>query len=201
MKNLLYKFLILFLSLITLSCNVDDDDGTDSELPEITTEGAHTFGCKIDGQVFLPKNGESCFACGPRTKLRLQYFKTGDTYQLGIIARNNISGDVLISLDLYLNEPLEVGVYELAESYIASIDKTWPNAVSSIQREIRGEYINSTFGTNSEVTGTLEITEIKLGEGGFIAGIFEFQGVNQQGRIMNFTDGRFDILVYYTNLF
>ena len=77
-------------------------------------------------------------------------------------------------LDLYHDEPLAVGVYELSESYIASIDKTWPNAATNINRRINGENINSSFGTNSEITGTLEILKYNPTER-FIAGFFNFR--------------------------
>ena len=195
MKNFYSKILILVLSIIVIGCGIDDDDGTNSSLPEITSEGAYTFGCKIDGQVFLPKNGKRCLSCGSPNPLRLSYShdREYDQYQLRINAYNNINGDVDISLALYLDEPLEERVYELSESYIPSIDKIWPNASSSIYREINGENINSYFRTTPEITGTIEIIEINER---FIAGIFEFQAVNQQGEIMNFSDGRFDIRIY-----
>ncbi|MCM4158159.1 hypothetical protein [Gramella sp. AN32] len=200
MKNLFPKILIISFTLLIISCNVDDDDGTSSDLPEITTEGANTFGCNINGQVFLPRDGSTCnFSCGASRK-RLSYFKNDDIYQLGITAMNNINGDIRISINLYLEEPLKEQVYELSENYIASIDKIWPNASGCINSTISSRIINSCFGTNSNITGTLEILEINQTEH-FIAGIFEFQAINQQGEIVNFTDGRFDMLVYYSNLF
>ena len=195
MKLSYLKILILiFLPILILGCNVDDDDGTGDTLPPVTTQGASTFGCKINGQVFLPKM-ESCFLCGRTEKMRLSYFQSGDTYQLGINAYNDINGDVSMHLDLYLDEPLAVGVYELSESYIASIDRTWPNAAININRKINNEIINSSFGTNSEMTGTLEILEYNITER-FIAGVFEFQAINQQGKIVEISEGRFDMRIH-----
>ncbi|MCH4824567.1 DUF6252 family protein [Gramella lutea] len=197
MKTFYSKILILVLSLIIFSCSTNDDDGTNSDLPEITSEGAYTFGCKINGQVFLPKNDQGCLNCGSPNPLRLGYSqdRENDEYHLSVIARNDINGDASINLDLYLDEPLEERVYDLSESYIPSIDRTWPNASSSIYREISGETINSYFKTTSEVTGTLEIIEINESER-FIAGIFQFQAINEEGKVLNFTDGRFDIRIY-----
>ena len=194
--NIISKLLVLFMFLLMSGCSVDDDDGTGSDLPAITSEGLYTFGCKINGQVFLPRNGQWCLACGPREPLRLSYFQDREgQYRLGINASNNINGDVHISLDLYLYEPLEERVYELSEVYISSVDKMRPNAVGCIYRDISGEKINSCFGTTSEVTGTLEIIEMN-DEERFIAGVFVFQGIDQEGNIMNFSDGRFDIRIY-----
>ena len=198
MKIFFSQILIFFLSLLIFSCSGDEDDGTSSELPPITSEGLYTFGCKINGQVFVPKNGDGwCLDCGPQMPLRLNYFQEGGDgqYILGIHASNNINGDVRIYLNLYLDEPLEEKVYELSESHVASIDKIKANASACIYRKISGEEINSCFVTTSDVTGTLEILEINDVER-FVAGVFQFQGINQQGEIVNFTDGRFDIRMY-----
>lgn len=51
-------------------------------------------------------------------------------------------------------------MYELSESYIASIDKIWPNSSSNINKEISDEYISSSFATNLENTGTLIQNEL-----------------------------------------
>lgn len=53
MKKLIYIFIILLLN----SCDFDIAGISDSEaeLPEITTTGEDTFGCKINGSVFVPK--------------------------------------------------------------------------------------------------------------------------------------------------
>ena len=50
MKKLIPLILITFL----FSCTYDDDD-TNNSLPAITSEGKNTFGCKINGETFLPK--------------------------------------------------------------------------------------------------------------------------------------------------
>ena len=48
-------YLLLFSSLLLNSkCKKDNEP----QLPPETTTGAMTFGCKIDGKVFLPKGGD-----------------------------------------------------------------------------------------------------------------------------------------------
>lgn len=199
MKKIYFKLWFLFLLFSMFSCSPNDDDGTSSELPEITSEGAYTFGCLINGQVFLPRNGEWCLNCGSSLPWRLTYNKDVEQYHFGIWASNNINGDVRISINLNLDEPLEERVYELSESYVASIDKIKPNATGCIYRKISGEEINSCFETTIDVTGSIEISEINESER-YIAGVFEFQAINGEGEIVNFTDGRFDLEVL-TNLF
>ena len=44
----------MIITFCFVSCE-NTDDGTSSVLPDITTEGKNTFGCKIDGQIFIPK--------------------------------------------------------------------------------------------------------------------------------------------------
>jgi hypothetical protein len=54
MKGQHVLFLLFFSSLLLNSkCRKDNEP----QLPPETTTGAMTFGCKIDGKVFLPKSG------------------------------------------------------------------------------------------------------------------------------------------------
>ncbi len=56
MKNLNYSVAaVLLLLLLTASqCKKHNDE---PQLPPITTTGAMTFGCKINGKVFVPRDG------------------------------------------------------------------------------------------------------------------------------------------------
>jgi hypothetical protein len=60
MKNNLSKFLIYIFSctLLSLSCKKE-------KLPKATQEGKNTFGCKIDGKVFLPTKSSGLFGSPP----------------------------------------------------------------------------------------------------------------------------------------
>ncbi len=49
---------LLWLLFLGASCNNNDDDGSTNpsdQLPPATEVGAQTFGCLVDGEVFLPK--------------------------------------------------------------------------------------------------------------------------------------------------
>ena len=54
MKKLIYSLIILSV-LLFVSCS-NDNYGTNDNLPQITNLGKNTFGCKINGEVFLPKS-------------------------------------------------------------------------------------------------------------------------------------------------
>jgi hypothetical protein len=50
MKKYLF-FLLILLSLTSVKCSKQSQE---DQLPPITTTGANTFGCKVDGKVWLP---------------------------------------------------------------------------------------------------------------------------------------------------
>ena len=86
--------------------------------------------------------------------------------------------------------------YERFENDVYIVEFPSPH---HIYRKINGVEISSCFETTTDVTGTLKIIEINKSNR-FIAGIFEFQAINQKGKIVDFTEGRFDLQVL-TNLF
>jgi len=51
-----HTFLVL-LTTLSLSCCNNDDNTSQDQLPPITTTGANTAGCIINGKVLIPKNG------------------------------------------------------------------------------------------------------------------------------------------------
>lgn len=60
MKQKILFYLFLLIGMISLnSCSKDDDEPLtpEQQLPPITTTGANTFGCLIDGVLFVPRNG------------------------------------------------------------------------------------------------------------------------------------------------
>ena len=55
MKNLF--FIAMFICFLN-SCSKDDGSETPADtLPPITTNGANTAGCVINGKIIIPKNG------------------------------------------------------------------------------------------------------------------------------------------------
>ena len=53
------KTTAFFLSILftLFSCTKDKETETQDQLPPITTTGANTAGCIINGKVLIPKNG------------------------------------------------------------------------------------------------------------------------------------------------
>ncbi|MBA3675303.1 MAG: hypothetical protein H0W75_10195, partial [Chitinophagaceae bacterium] len=55
-NNFIYISLFIFYIFLTAASCKKPRNNTD-ELPPETTTGAMTFGCKVNGQVFVPKDG------------------------------------------------------------------------------------------------------------------------------------------------
>ncbi len=81
------KTLITILTIVSLaflsSCDLFGDD---PELPPITTEGKGTFGCLVNGKLFLP-NAPLGYGSGVRAEL----FANDTINALNIYASNNVA--------------------------------------------------------------------------------------------------------------
>ncbi len=71
MKNI--KFILTAIAVISLftfsQCKKNKNE--EPQLPPETTTGANTFGCKVNGKVFVPKDGRG------RPGLYVQYVNLG----------------------------------------------------------------------------------------------------------------------------
>ena len=71
-KNVTMKQLLLFaLSFVLISNSCKKKKDEEPQLPPETTTGAYTFGCKVNGRVFVPRSG------GGRPGLFAQYVNLG----------------------------------------------------------------------------------------------------------------------------
>lgn len=182
MKNLLF---LLTVTLTLSCCNKNDDDQPPTnpidQLPPATQTGAQTFGCLINGEVFVPpifgNNAPSAF-----------YQLLNGTYTLGISGRSNANGGIKsiiiggidipsINETTYALESLNSGVF-----------------YSLYDFENEGDSV--TYYTNEDLPGILTITnfdQINF----IISGTFEFTILDNDGNEINITNGRFDM--NYTN--
>jgi hypothetical protein len=62
--KLLHGFSILLVTIICFT-TCKKDDAQPAELPAATTTGAMTFGCKINGQIFVPRDGNGKSGLNP----------------------------------------------------------------------------------------------------------------------------------------
>lgn len=188
--------------LFLFSCEANDDDGTTSSLPNLTTEGKNTFGCKINEQIFLPRDAGGLNLNDPVPILKALYVYSEydfNGYRLSIFADNEILRKSIRIEMTGSQTPLEEGgIYPIIIEENDNIHATYDFWGKPVYNEdgtgFQPVYV---YYTNNEVSGELEIVKLdsvkKIISGKFW---FDCQEVNS-GEISKIREGRFDIT--YTN--
>lgn len=169
------RFLSLLGLLLCLAqCRKKDPS---PQLPPESTTGAMTFGCKIDGRVFVPRDYYT------RTGLYVQYVNLGSGkgggYYLNIPATNWASKEidaVRISTDSLLVQE--------GKTYVFSTGKGSAHA----------EYDSGpVYKKRDQDAGELTITRFDAQQG-ILSGRFDFVGTDKAtGQQVKVTEGRFDV--------
>lgn len=189
MKNLLFLFLILQLTLF--SCSKDDNKSQKpiDQLPPATQTGANTAGCLVNGEAFLPK-GTSLG--GPILSCFYQQNQYG--YHLGLSIVNKT-----FDIDKVIN--VAANPSQLVENTTYSLIDIKDNSVSYISNF--GEYtiysnVSSpiSFETTNTVTGELKITKLDTQQR-IISGTFWYDAINTNNEKVQVREGRFDM--HYVN--
>jgi hypothetical protein len=174
MKNII----ILFILTFTLSCCNKDDAPKPiilpvQLLPPATQTGANTFGCLLDGQVFLPGNGSNPLDC--------VYQNIGGDYFFTLQANKRDSNSVLIGLALTTQrrQLLQNNIYSLIDINDGNVS---------------GNYSFGTlyFNTNQTETGQLTITKLDL-TNQIVSGTFWYDVKDANGVVHQIREGRFDM--------
>ena len=114
-------FYLIFLVPLLFVASCKENDISPDTLPPITQEGLNTFGCYIDGELLVPKDGKPGFGSGRTAKgLKIYYRKDSLTNSLkppyfAILASNYIDnkGDLIY---IYIPSLTTVGDYNINES-------------------------------------------------------------------------------------
>ena len=177
MKPISCLFILLIAVLsITLQCKKKKEE---PQLPPATTSGEMIFGCKINGEIFVPRDGNG------KPGLYVQYVNLGDVpdggWHLNIPAYNyKTKRGVSIETDSLLLEEGKTYEYKTTRGtansfYIEDI----PNGVD-------------VYPKLDEETGSLHVTRFdRINR--ILSGTFSFVGTNSTGKKVNVTEGRFDI--------
>ena len=165
---------IVFFSLILLiisSCSKADCDNPLDCLPEKTTNGENTFGCIVEGGVFTP----SSTGMGG-SGLDVYYKNTDDIESLSISAINHKKDNAIY---LVIIDDIEADhTYQLSSSKDDSYGLFSENL--------------SYYETFRESSGSVTINKFDR-ENGIISGEFNFSAKNDSGKIVEVTQGRFDL--------
>ena len=181
--NLAYITTALLLSTLisASSCKKDNSPATEEQLPPETQTGANTFGCKVDGKIYTA-SGKASFL-GSQT---VSYAFYSDT-SLSISATNS-------NTKFYLS---------IAVKYNGSVGlhftTSYPNEglfIDNSNGTIPGNY--NSYSTDSLLKGRINIKYFNgnispLQVGSIVAGVFEMEAKNANGKVIKITEGRFDI--------
>lgn len=175
MKHLLFIFLLPLL--INASCKktvTPPPPPVTEQLPPATQEGKHTFGCLINGNVWVPYKTDFS------RKLEVWYDPYYHLGTLRIIAERR-KGTIDESITIATDTLSSIGSYSLA-------DKKGRLSFYNNTKQC----IYNDFENDVTKTGTLIITKLDL-QRGIISGTFEFTLMKPGCDTIKATQGRFDI--------
>lgn len=167
-------------SLIFASCKKEKTD--EEQLPTITQTGANTFGCLVNGKIYIPKGFEQNNA---NFKVLVDPNFNDGTIDVRVF---KIDGNTNLKLNFGSDSAKAVGYYEVNKRNDFSFRIFNTNS---------GNLVCETpysFGMLSSKSGFIKITRYDLANG-IISGEFEFHFSNPAcglGEPIHITQGRFD---------
>lgn len=169
------RFLILFaFASIFATCKKDHED----TLPPATQTGANTFGCKINGKVFVPKGSSGTGTANPHVQYDLDL--NGQPYLF--IETFQYPTDINSGIKIGFNVLNHLGFYSLSDTFSFLVGSpTGSNNCGGISNN------PSNYKMGGGVVTRLDIPNH------IISGTFDFKYKTQQCDTVFITDGRFDI--------
>lgn len=152
------------------------------KLPKKTQTGADTFGCLIDDTAFVPHVPWSFWP--PHTDSEEAFYSydfNTNTNIFSIHTYHEGSG-WSSSMNFELNQ------IDLAEKTYVISDQTLPECFGVGYKRDYNDY----YTTNSNVTGELNISHFDP-VNNIVSGTFWFDAINQDGKIIQVREGRFDL--------
>ncbi len=161
--------------VIICSCSNDEDEST-LRLPDITQEGLNTFGCLVNGELFIPSYKIDLLS----SNFSATY---SEDFDVLIISARNIedqSIDKNINITIKIDEGVKKYIYEESNSERLIYYNNTPTCFAY--------YMN--YEIQESFVEVLHLDE----ELDIISGIFEFVGVDTLCQdTIYITDGRFDV--------
>ncbi len=190
-----YNIFALVLLILLSGCKSCKKELTTADLiaqlPPETQTGANTFGCLIDGVSFVP-TGTGSFTYpdypvigGYRGALPPVYYNRTNVY---ISARQPY-----LSIDLYIRNVDKIGIYQLNFDTNAFPNAFYPQNYGNYTYATATTREQECITKSSTYTGKVEITRADT-VNRIVSGKFSFKAINTAtGKIVDITDGRFDI--------
>jgi hypothetical protein len=170
---------LLSVAALLLLTTCKKDDG----LPPETQEGKNTFGCKVNGKVWIPNGGPGFMGAKP---IEGGFYGISST-QIGIYIRAHAKDGSMVHI--YLND-YKPGIYGLTQTTNILPFSSYPKdyALYAISE---GNY----FTTNSKTHGIITVVRSGPNIDGIVSGTFSFDASNNTSQTVEVTEGRFDINV------
>lgn len=173
-KSLLQVFFLAFLLFCLDGCFLFPDSSTKETLPPATQTGANTFGCYVNGKVWLPKGN-----VGP-SNLDSSYDPTFDSGTFDIATYRILSEQNQQYIYIFMTNLNKAGSYKLDNIKVGS---------ATFDYSTQCNYDRDSLVYRN---GFLEITKFDLSKG-IISGTFEFTLHKQNCDTLKITQGRFDM--------
>jgi hypothetical protein len=194
MKKILLPLFFLFF----LGCSKDENNDPFAGLPPETQTGANTFGCLIDGKLFLPRNGNNSMVF-PLSGVNLWggYPNSLDYFEIEVIDYKSIETNSLL---LHLHDIANTGIGEFTinesngEDNIDGLDHFYLHC--TLYDKNTNTYQKYVSFENS---GKVKINKIYIsnvnGIGNIVSGTFycKLRNINNTSDTREITNGRFDI--------
>ncbi len=181
------KYTIIAITILLLTIPSCKKTNIEDQLPPETHEGNFTFGCKVDGKIYTASGKDGGIGLfGPRTHVNY-YLNASDS--VIIISAENFSANPNFSFDLTIHF-LRTNETCLMKAY--PYNGIFNNHISDIKDS------SGIFSTTNKYTGSMTInyfdgSYIPYNHGTILAGTFEMDAVNTNGKVIHITEGRFDI--------
>ncbi|MEO5944728.1 MAG: DUF6252 family protein [Ferruginibacter sp.] len=188
MKNyrLLTLLILLFtISLTTSKCKKNKTPANpDEQLPPETQSGSNTFGCLVDGKVFLPKRPFGALNPVLTCYYEYIYYPSPVGYVFQVSASDNSSPSLPINLNiLFDSSKIMVNKYFLQNGNKGYARGNYRKFTNNVLDD---------YYTFSQSSGELNIKKFdEINQ--IISGTFWFNAVNALGDTVHVTDGRFDM--------
>lgn len=178
------KYLISFFLLLILSASSCKKNKTAEQLPPETQGGKFTIGFKVDGKVYTAE-GKG----GLLSSEHVYYGLISNSQTVYVSAANTSDLKLKFHLALSINYAGHLGSYEMNSppyegQFIDGNNGNMPTG-------------SNTFTTSNSYSGTVDIKyfngQFPAINGTILAGTFEMDAVNGEGKVIHITDGRFDI--------
>jgi hypothetical protein len=175
MKKQSVFLLVSLLSFILFAAGSCEKEDEEPQLPPITQTGEDTFGCMVDGEVWMPK----AYDLFPMKHVVLERVDDERIWHIG--ARQGSASNFYFSIyedslkvgkiSIPVDESNDVGIYHASQ-----------------------HFDNSSFRWNDELPGELIITRLDT-INKIISGTFWFDLLNSGNEKVEIRDGRFDLVI------